>query len=95
MRLFSTLRVAGLRSLHHVEEKLPHPWRTPSGHSPRRREQSPVPTIDSQEVIARHEAMIVGFRANGSANSGVLSTVAVDHCEQLIASVRATLRQSF
>lgn len=57
--------------------------------------QVPARVPTPLEVIARHEAMVVGFRANASANSGMLNTVAVDHCERLIAAARATLRQSF
>jgi hypothetical protein len=57
--------------------------------------QAPAQVPTPLEVIARHEAMAVGFRANGSANSGLLSTVAVAHCERLIANAQATLRQSF
>ena len=56
---------------------------------------APAATSTPLEIIARHEAMVVGFRANGGANASMLSTVAVDHCERLIASARATLRPSF
>jgi hypothetical protein len=57
--------------------------------------RAPTPAPTPLQIIARHQAMAVGFRTNGSANSGLLSTVAVDHCERLIARARATLRQSF
>lgn len=57
--------------------------------------RAPTPVPTPLDIIARHQAMVVGYRANGSANSGLLSTVAVDHCERLIASARATLRESF
>jgi len=57
--------------------------------------QTPIQVTTPREVMARHEAMAVGFRANGSANSGLLNTVAIDHCERLIAAARAPLRESF
>ena len=60
-----------------------------------RTRQASTPAETPLEIIARHQAMVVGFRTNGSANSGLLSTVAADHCERLIASARATLRESF
>ena len=57
--------------------------------------RAPTPVPTPLDIIARHQAMVIGFRANGSAHSGLLSTVAVDHCERLIANARATLRESF
>ena len=45
------------------------------------------------EIIARHEAMAVGLRANANARGG--AAVAADHCDRLIAAARETIRKSF
>jgi hypothetical protein len=46
-----------------------------------------------EEVIARHEAMAVGLRANANARGG--AAVATDHCDRLIAAAREEIRRSF
>ena len=54
-----------------------------------------VETVPSTpaEIIARHEAMAVGLRANANARGG--AAVAADHCDRLIAAARETIRKSF
>ena len=45
------------------------------------------------EVIARHEAMAAGLRANANLRGG--AAIAADHCDRLVAAALATLRKSF
>lgn len=45
------------------------------------------------QVIARHQAMAVGLRANANTRGG--AALAADHCDRLIAAARDTVRKSF
>ena len=48
--------------------------------------------LSPQQVIAKHEAMVIGFRANANARGG--AAVATVHCERLIAQAHQALRRN-
>jgi hypothetical protein len=51
--------------------------------------------LTPNEIIARHEAMLVGRRAGASARGGAARFAAADHCERLIADAQNALRKEF